>query len=93
MVTMRLVVACVCIIVGIVSIADGAPNAAVRDKIKEAQKLASEDDNEKALVIVEQGLAVAPKELELLQFGSEPYLISYRPPTPETVDQWTRGSI
>jgi hypothetical protein len=33
-----------------------------------------------------------PKELELLQFGSEPYLISYRPPTPETVDQWSSRS-
>jgi hypothetical protein len=34
----------------------------------------------------------APKELELLQFGTEPYLISYRPPTPETVGQWSSRS-
>jgi hypothetical protein len=34
----------------------------------------------------------APKEMELLQFGSEPYLISYRPPTPDTVDQWSSRS-
>ena len=34
----------------------------------------------------------APKELELLQFGSEPYLIAYRPPTPETVDGWSSRS-
>ena len=27
----------------------------------------------------------APKELELLQFGGEPYLIAYRAPTPDTV--------
>jgi hypothetical protein len=32
------------------------------------------------------------KELELLQFGSEPYLIAYRPPTPDTVDQWSSRS-
>ena len=34
----------------------------------------------------------APKELELLQFGREPYLIAYRPPTPETVDGWSSRS-
>jgi hypothetical protein len=33
-----------------------------------------------------------PKELELLQFGSEPYLIAYRPPTPDTVDRWSSRS-
>jgi hypothetical protein len=32
------------------------------------------------------------KELELLQFGREPYLIAYRPPTRETVDQWSSRS-
>jgi hypothetical protein len=31
-------------------------------------------------------------ELELLQFGSEPYLIAYRPPTPDTVDEWSSRS-
>jgi len=34
----------------------------------------------------------APKELELLQFGHEPYLIAYRSPTPETVAQWSSRS-
>jgi hypothetical protein len=34
----------------------------------------------------------APKELELLQFGGEPYLIAYRAPTPETVDEWSSRS-
>jgi uncharacterized iron-regulated membrane protein len=34
----------------------------------------------------------APKELELLQFGGEPYLIAYRPPTPGTVDEWSSRS-
>jgi len=34
----------------------------------------------------------APKELELLQFGQEPYLISYRPPTPDTLGQWSSRS-
>jgi len=33
-----------------------------------------------------------PKELELLQFGGEPYLIAYRPPTPDTVGQWSSRS-
>ena len=33
-----------------------------------------------------------PKELELLQFGGEPYLIAYRPPTRETLDQWSSRS-
>lgn len=61
---MRLVAAYVCIACGI---AAAAPNPGARDKYKEAQKLAAEDDNEKALVIVEQGLAIAPKDLELLQ--------------------------
>jgi hypothetical protein len=32
------------------------------------------------------------KELELLQFGGEPYLIAYRPPTRETLDQWSSRS-
>jgi hypothetical protein len=29
-----------------------------------------------------------PKELELLQFGGEPYLIAYRPPSRDEVGQW-----
>ena len=33
-----------------------------------------------------------PKELELLQFGGEPYLIAYRPPTRETLNQWSSRS-
>jgi len=33
-----------------------------------------------------------PKELELLQFGGEPYLIAYRAPTPDTVGQWSSRS-
>jgi len=34
----------------------------------------------------------APRELELLQFGGEPYLISYQAPTRETVDEWSSRS-
>lgn len=63
---MRLVVACVCITCGI-STAFAAPRSPARDKLVEAQQLAAVDDNEKALVIVEQGLAIAPKDRELLQ--------------------------
>ena len=33
-----------------------------------------------------------PRELELLQFGNEPYLIAYRAPTPETVADWSSRS-
>ena len=33
-----------------------------------------------------------PKELELLQLGGEPYLIAYRAPTRETVDEWSSRS-
>jgi PepSY-associated TM region len=33
-----------------------------------------------------------PKEFELLQFGGEPYLIAYRPPTRETLDLWSSRS-
>jgi hypothetical protein len=32
------------------------------------------------------------RELELLQFGGEPYLIAYRPPTPDTVEEWSSRS-
>lgn len=34
----------------------------------------------------------AVKELELLQFGGEPYLIAYRPPSPGEVDRWISRS-
>jgi hypothetical protein len=34
----------------------------------------------------------APRELELLQFGGEPYFIAYRPPTPDTVARWSSRS-
>ena len=33
-----------------------------------------------------------PKELELLQFGGEPYVIAYRAPMPATVRQWSSRS-
>ncbi len=62
---MRLVVAYVCIACGI---AAAAPkNDAARDKYKAAAKLAADDDNEAALKLVDQGLALAPKDLDLLQ--------------------------
>ncbi|MBA2544159.1 MAG: PEGA domain-containing protein [Deltaproteobacteria bacterium] len=61
---MRLVVASVCIACGIAS---AAPNAGAREKYNEARKLAADDDDEKALALVDQGLAIAPKDLELLQ--------------------------
>jgi hypothetical protein len=34
----------------------------------------------------------SPRELELLQFGGEPYLIAYQAPTRETVDEWSSRS-
>lgn len=36
-------------------------------KYREAAKLAADDDNEKALALVDEGLAVAPKSLQLLE--------------------------
>lgn len=33
-----------------------------------------------------------PKELELLQFGGEPYLIAYRPPTADSAGRWESRS-
>jgi hypothetical protein len=38
------------------------------------------------------GSAFAPKELELLEFGGEPYFIAYRPPTAATQDAWISRS-
>jgi hypothetical protein len=61
---MRLVVAYVCIACGI---ATAAPNAGAREKYKEARKLAADYDTEKALALVDQGLAIAPKDHDLLQ--------------------------
>lgn len=50
------------------TVAFAAPNAGdARETYKAAAQLASEDDNEKALVLVDQGLAIAPKDLQLLQ--------------------------
>ncbi|HEU0036684.1 MAG TPA: PEGA domain-containing protein [Kofleriaceae bacterium] len=45
--------------------ATAAPRA--DDKYKAAAQLAADDDNEKALVLVDEGLAIAPKDLQLLQ--------------------------
>ncbi len=39
----------------------------VRATYREAQKLAAVDDNDKALVLIDQGLATAPKDLQLLE--------------------------
>ncbi len=65
MMIMRLVVAGVCIACGV---AVAAPkNDAARDKYKAAQKLAADDDNEAALALVDQGLALVATNLELLQ--------------------------
>jgi hypothetical protein len=43
-----------------------------------------------AAVTVQQSFAL--RELELLQFGGEPYLIAYRPPSQETLEDWSSRS-
>jgi len=45
-------------------VAVAAPGAG--DRYKAAARLVAEDDNEKALVLVDEGLAIAPKDLQLL---------------------------
>ena len=49
------------------NLASAAPRASASDKYRAAAKLAADDENEKALALVEQGLALAPRDLELLQ--------------------------
>ena len=52
----------------LLAIASGRPSATpASDKYREAAKLAADDDNEGALVLVDQGLADAPKDLRLLE--------------------------
>jgi hypothetical protein len=65
---MRRVIAALCLISGIVSgIAAAAPNEEAREKYKTAAKLAADDDNEAALKLVNEGLALDDKDLSLLQ--------------------------
>lgn len=65
---MRRVIAALCLASGFASgIASAAPNEEVRDKYKAAAKLAADDDNEAALQLVDQGLALDSKDLPLLQ--------------------------
>ena len=65
---MRRVFVALCLASGIASgIASAAPNEQVRDKYKAAAKLAADDDNEAALQLVDQGLAIDAKDLPLLQ--------------------------
>jgi hypothetical protein len=47
-------------------VAVAAPKDDAREKYKQAARLAADDDNEKALAIIDQGLALAPKDLKLL---------------------------
>ncbi|MBA3397183.1 MAG: PEGA domain-containing protein [Deltaproteobacteria bacterium] len=48
------------------AVATAAPNTDAREKYKAAAQLAADDDYEKALVVVDEGLAAAPKDLQLL---------------------------
>nr|HEX4312574.1 PEGA domain-containing protein [Kofleriaceae bacterium] len=50
-----------------IAIAGPSEAAAARDKYREAARLAADDDNDKALALVEDGLALAPKDLQLLE--------------------------
>ena len=70
-------------------IAEGARSVQGEGAIVDLSSLAVENLKAAASTV---SRSFAPKELELLQFGSEPYLIAYRPPTPETVDGWSSRS-
>ncbi len=65
---MRRVIATLCFASGIASgIASAAPNEQAVEKYKAAAKLAADDDNDAALQLVDQGLAIDAKDLKLLQ--------------------------
>ena len=70
-------------------IAEGARSVQGEGAIVDLSSLAVENVKAAASTV---SRSFAPKELELLQFGSEPYLIAYRPPTPEIVDGWSSRS-
>ena len=70
-------------------IAEGARSVQGEGAVVDLRSLAVEDLKAAASTV---SRSFAPKELELLQFGSEPYLIAYRSPTPETVDGWSSRS-
>jgi len=70
-------------------IAEGARSVQGEGAIIDLSSLAVENVKAAASTV---SRSFAPKELELLQFGSEPYLIAYRSPTPETVDGWSSRS-
>ena len=70
-------------------IAEGARSVQGEGAIIDLSSLAVENVKAAASTV---SRSFAPKELELLQFGSEPYLIAYRPPTPATVDGWSSRS-
>ena len=61
---MRRVLVSICLAGGVAS---GAPLDDARDKHKAAAKLAADDDNEAALKLVDEGLALVPSDLPLLQ--------------------------
>ena len=70
-------------------IAEGARSVQGEGAIIDLSSLAVENVKAAASTV---SRSFVPKELELLQFGSEPYLIAYRSPTPETVDGWSSRS-
>jgi len=70
-------------------IAEGARSVQGEGAVVDLSSLAVENLKAAASTV---SRSFAPKELELLQFGSEPYLIAYRPPTPATVDGWSSRS-
>jgi len=61
---MRRVIAALCLAAGVAS---AAPGDEAKEKYKAAAKLAADDDNEAALKLVDEGLALEPKDLPLLQ--------------------------
>ena len=58
---------CASVAISTAAFANPSDLAAARDKYKEAARLAADDDNDKALAVVDDGLKLAPKDLQLLE--------------------------
>jgi hypothetical protein len=61
----------VCVSVACTSIALAAPKVDVRDQLRRASTLHEGGEHDKALAIVDEGLAIAPRDLELLRLKAD----------------------
>lgn len=58
---------CASVAISTAALANPSDLNAARDKYKEAARLAADDDNDKALAVVDDGLKLAPRDLQLLE--------------------------